>query len=43
MDTIRRIFPEIQSQLPAGLHAEIGYDATGYINSAIRDVVRTLA
>jgi multidrug efflux pump len=42
MDTIRKVFPEIQSQLPAGLHAEIGYDATGYINAAIRDVVRTL-
>jgi multidrug efflux pump len=43
MDNIRKIFPEIQAQLPAGLHAEIGYDATGYINSAIRDVVKTLA
>ena len=42
MKTIRKIFPEIQSQLPAGLHAQIGYDATGYINAAIRDVVKTL-
>jgi multidrug efflux pump len=42
MKTIRKLFPEIQSQLPAGLHAQIGYDATGYINSAIRDVVKTL-
>ena len=42
MDRIRAIFPEIQSQLPAGLHGEIGYDATGYINAAIRDVVKTL-
>ena len=42
MEAIRKLFPEIQSQLPAGLHAEIGYDATGYINSAIRDVVKTL-
>ncbi|MBS0578575.1 MAG: efflux RND transporter permease subunit [Proteobacteria bacterium] len=42
MDKIRKLFPEIQSQLPAGLHAEIGYDATGYINAAIRDVVKTL-
>lgn len=42
MQQIRKIFPEIQAQLPAGLHAEIGYDATGYINSAIRDVVKTL-
>jgi multidrug efflux pump len=42
MDGIRKVFPEIQAQLPAGLHAEIGFDATGYINSAIRDVVKTL-
>jgi multidrug efflux pump len=42
METIRKLFPEIQAQLPAGLHAEIGYDATGYINAAIRDVVRTI-
>ena len=42
MDNIRKIFPEIQAQLPAGMHAEIGYDATGYIHAAIRDVVRTL-
>src|SRR5580698_9793237 len=42
MENIRKIFPEIQAQLPAGLHGEIGYDTTGYINAAIRDVVRTL-
>jgi multidrug efflux pump len=42
MDAIRKLFPELQSQLPAGLHAEIGYDATGYVHAAIRDVVRTL-
>ena len=43
MESIRKIFPEIQAQLPAGLHGEIGYDTTGYINAAIRDVVRTLS
>jgi multidrug efflux pump len=42
MSDIRRIFPEIQAQMPAGLHGEIGYDATGYVNAAIRDVVKTL-
>ncbi|MBS0379321.1 MAG: efflux RND transporter permease subunit [Proteobacteria bacterium] len=42
MQSIRTLFPQIQAQLPAGLHAQIGYDATGYINSAIRDVVKTL-
>ncbi|MBS0365805.1 MAG: efflux RND transporter permease subunit [Proteobacteria bacterium] len=42
MKIIRKEFPQIQAQLPAGLHAQIGYDATGYIRSAIRDVVKTL-
>jgi multidrug efflux pump len=42
MSDIRRIFPEIQAQMPAGLHGEIGYDATSYVNAAIRDVVKTL-
>ena len=42
MGDIRRIFPEIQAQMPAGLHGEIGYDATSYVNAAIRDVVKTL-
>jgi multidrug efflux pump len=42
MDGIRKIFPDIQAQLPAGLHGQIGYDTTGYINAAIRDVVKTL-
>jgi multidrug efflux pump len=42
MEAIRKIFPDIQAQLPTGLHAQIGYDATGYINAAIRDVVRTI-
>ena len=42
MRAIRKLFPEIQGQLPGGMHAQIGYDATGYINAAIRDVVKTL-
>ena len=42
MSDIRKIFPEIQAQMPAGLHGEIGYDATSYVNAAIRDVVKTL-
>ncbi len=42
MADIRKMFPEIQAQMPAGLHGEIAYDATGYINAAIRDVVKTL-
>ena len=39
---IRQVFPEIKAQMPAGLHAEIGYDASGYINTAIKEVIKTL-
>lgn len=39
---VRDVFPEITSQLPNGLTAKIAYDATGYINSAIEEVVKTL-
>ncbi len=39
---VRKIFPDIVAQMPAGLHAEIGYDATGYIKSSIDEVVKTL-
>ena len=39
---VRDVFPEIQAQLPTGLTAKIAYDATGYINSAIEEVVKTL-
>src|ERR1700751_5862294 len=39
---VHRIFPEIHAQLPNGLHGAIVYDSTDFVNSAIRDVVRTL-
>ncbi len=39
---VRRIFPEIHAELPNGLHGAIVYDSTDFVNSAIRDVVRTL-
>jgi len=39
---IRKIFPEIQAQLPEGLHGAIAYDATKFVNSSINEVVRTL-
>ncbi|HET8881520.1 MAG TPA: efflux RND transporter permease subunit [Solimonas sp.] len=39
---VRNAFPEIQAQLPTGLYARINYDATDYINNAIREVVKTL-
>jgi len=42
MKRVRTIFPEIQSQLPAGLHGAIAYDATKFVNSSINEVIRTL-
>ncbi|TXH05808.1 MAG: multidrug efflux protein [Nevskiaceae bacterium] len=40
---VRNVFPEIVEQLPAGLTGKIAYDATGYVNSAIDEVAKTLA
>lgn len=42
MKRVRDAFPEIQSQLPEGLHGAIAYDATKYVNSSINEVIRTL-
>ncbi|MDE3061112.1 MAG: efflux RND transporter permease subunit, partial [Pseudomonadota bacterium] len=40
---IRKVFPEIQQQLPQGLHGEIVYDSTKFVNSSISEVEHTLA
>ena len=37
---VREVFPEIQSQLPNGLSAKIVYDASEYVYSSIREVIR---
>lgn len=39
---VRSLLPDIQSELPEGLTAEIVYDATKFVNSSIDEVVRTL-
>lgn len=46
LDVIRRVRAEveaIQKDLPTGLEAAIAYDATQYIENAIREVLRTLS
>ena len=43
IDQIKAIFPDIQSQLPDGLHASIVYDSSLYVNSSIKEVVKSLA
>ena len=45
LDVIARVRAEIeaiQDELPSGMDAFIAYDATAYINDAIREVVKTL-
>ncbi|HZI93195.1 MAG TPA: efflux RND transporter permease subunit [Patescibacteria group bacterium] len=45
LDVIRRVraaIPDIQAQLPVGMKAAIPYDSTTYIQSALRDVLKTL-
>ncbi len=39
---VRDVFPGIQERLPAGLQADIGYDATAYIEDALAEIVKTL-
>lgn len=42
LDNIKKEFPEIQAQLPEGLSATIGYDASLFVDSSIREVIRSL-
>lgn len=39
---VRKVFPEIQAQLPQGLNGQIIYDSTEFVNSSIEEVIRTL-
>jgi multidrug efflux pump len=39
---VRKVFPEIQIQLPSGMQGRIVYDSTEFVNSSIDEVVWTL-
>ncbi|MEE5123711.1 multidrug efflux RND transporter permease subunit [Pseudomonas alliivorans] len=39
---VRRIMPELESQLPPSLNVSIAYDATLFIQASIHEVVKTL-
>ena len=39
---VREAFPELQNQLPTGVTGEIVYDSTEFINTSIKEVVKTL-
>jgi multidrug efflux pump len=40
---VRQAMPDIEAQLPAGMHAAIPYDSTEYIGHAIDEVLKTLS
>lgn len=39
---VRKVFPAIQAQLPAGMSGNIAYDGTDFIRASIDEVVKTL-
>ena len=39
---VRKAFPEVQRELPAGLEATIAYDATNFIRASLWEVMKTL-
>ena len=39
---VRDAFPDLQNQLPNGVTGEIVYDSTDFINTSIKEVVKTL-
>lgn len=42
ISNIRQVFPIIQEQLPQGLDAKIVYDASAYVDSSIKEVIKSL-
>ncbi|GAB5559590.1 MAG: hypothetical protein SynsKO_12370 [Synoicihabitans sp.] len=39
---VREVYPSIVADLPVGMQSDIGYDATEYIEDALREIVTTL-
>src|SRR5205085_1404559 len=42
IENVRKIFPDIQSQLPEGLKGRIVYDSTKFVDSSISEVEHSL-
>jgi multidrug efflux pump len=42
MKQVRAAMPEIEAQLPAGMHSGVPYDSSAYIQDAIDEVLKTL-
>ncbi|MBA1272308.1 multidrug efflux RND transporter permease subunit [Stutzerimonas azotifigens] len=43
IEEVRKVMPEIESQLPPNLKVTIAYDATRFIQASIDEVIKTLA
>ena len=39
---VHAVFPDIRSQLPVGLTGQVVYDSTDFINTSIKEVIKTL-
>jgi len=39
---VRKVFPDIQADLPQGINGKIVYDSTKFVNSSIHEVIKTL-
>ncbi|MDE2050643.1 MAG: efflux RND transporter permease subunit, partial [Gammaproteobacteria bacterium] len=39
---VRAVLPEVERQLPNGIHQAVAFDATMFINASIKDVIKTL-
>ena len=42
INNVRKAFPQLQANLPAGLEAGVAYDATAFIRASIWEVAKTL-
>ncbi len=42
INNVRKVFYETQKQLPRGLEANVVYDASSFVNSSIREVIKSL-
>jgi len=40
---VKEALPDIESQLPSGLHVRLAYDASDFIEDSINEVIKTLA
>ncbi len=43
ISAVRNELPQIEKQLPTGMHIHLSYDATGYIRDALHEVLWTLS